>query len=90
VNIYVFFLVGFNGQSTATKKPFSCRRNVVARTLTFFCPVGSPIEEFDIDDLDDLNIIEKLQVIGIDDRGPLTSIPKNICRLKQLKVNTNK
>jgi hypothetical protein len=65
----------------------SCWRNITKGTLIFSCPVDLIIEEFDIDDLEDLNTIEKLQVVGTNDRGPLIRIPKNICQLKQLKVN---
>jgi len=87
MTIYLFILVGSSVQSAKTQNMLSCRRDITNRTLTFSCPVGLIIEKFDIDDIEDLNPIEKLQVIGIDYRGPLTTIPKNICQLKQLKVN---
>jgi hypothetical protein len=45
------------------------------------------MEKLDIDDLENLNNITELRVSGTGDRGPLTSIPKNICRLENLKVN---
>jgi hypothetical protein len=45
---------------------------------------------FDGLQVSDLDTIDNLQVIGINDRGPLTTIPNNICRLKNLKVNIYK
>lgn len=88
MNIDLFFLVRSNGQTATIQNDISCTHNIINRTLTFFCPVGSILKNSDIDNLGDLNVIEKLQVVGIDGgRGPLISIPNIICRLQQLKVN---
>jgi hypothetical protein len=88
MNIDLFFLVRSNGQTTTIQNDVSCMRHIINRTLTLYCPVGSILKNSDIDNLGDLNVIEKLQVVGIDGgRGPLISIPNIICRLQQLKVN---
>ncbi|CAF0937390.1 unnamed protein product, partial [Adineta steineri] len=64
-----------------------CITNSTDVTMTFICPNGLLMEDLNVYDLDDayLETIEKVQVIGIGGRGPLTSIPINICRFKQLK-----
>jgi hypothetical protein len=50
------------------------------------------MERLRIDDLQDFELdpFDDLRVIGLDARGPLTTIPNNICRLKNLKVNIYK
>ncbi|CAF0883524.1 unnamed protein product [Adineta steineri] len=64
-----------------------CIINPSGVTMTFTCPNGVLMEDIDVYSLDDayLETIEKVQVVGIGGRGPLTSIPINICRFKQLK-----
>lgn len=50
------------------------------------------MENLNLDSLTEshLDNMETLQVIGAGGRGPLMSIPSNICRFKRLKVNINK
>lgn len=82
-----FFLVGSYVQFITTQNSSPCIRENQNRALRCSFPVGLVIKEFDFDSIPDLDQIEMFIVTGINGRGPLTSIPKDICRLKRLKVN---
>lgn len=70
----------------------SCERRIDGGALEFICPETPIMENIDLDNITDsiLSSIVSLQVKGTHDRGPLSSIPANICSLQQLKVNIDK
>jgi hypothetical protein len=57
--------------------------------VVFSCGPGSTLERFDIHDTSrcDLSNIEILHVMGLNVRGPLKSIPSDVCNFRNLKVN---
>jgi hypothetical protein len=68
---------------------FQCSRKYNFTWIEFLCPNELLLDDIEIDDLDPviLESIELLIIKGKDDtKGPLTTIPSNICCFTKLKV----
>ena len=70
-----------------------CDRYIIMDHILFECPTTIPIADFEVDDLNStiLQSIHHLSVFGMNrTRGPLRTIPSNICRFTNLTVDISK
>jgi hypothetical protein len=74
---------------TEQHKRLQCNRNYGETLMEFICPHGSSLVHLDIDDMNSTTL-ESIRYLSInsgdDSRGPLTTIPSNICRFTNLTV----
>lgn len=67
-----------------------CERKFNRTAMEFFCPNKFTSDKIEIDDLDS-TVLESIIFLRVAaesaKRGPLKTIPTNICRLRKLQVN---
>jgi len=89
----IFFLLLFlteifkiNGLMYSTTPVPGCWTTLTAETLTFSCSTGSTLRSFDTNIIFNRSSINTLQVTGHGGKGPLTSIPEDVCLFENLTV----